>query len=387
MFGKILFILISFLLFLYIFVFKLIRKNDTIYLVILITQAIGMLINLVEIMFNVLNSGFWKFVVYLTSIVLPIIILILELKKFNFSEIMHISISKILLYFEKQEKARDVLIRLVSKYNESYHGHKLLAEIYKSNGEKTNAIDEYVKVLDIRKNDYKSYFEISKLLNELNKKDESIEMLTILLKGKPGLYEPCKMLGDLLMEREDFRQAINVYIEGIKHNQTKADLFYDLGVAYTMMNEFTLAKRCYEKACELNCNLYNSYYRLGQISLLYKDIELAEKYFLQSMYGDTESKSYYQLSKIYLIKNDKNKATMFINRAIDKNNKYYKLVEEEPIFLPINKMIMKPKSDLKLDFDEETEKERKISEYLDNTYSLTKVLDRRKANRINNTNK
>ena len=56
------------------------------------------------------------------------------------------------------------------------------------------AIDEYVKVLDIRSNDYKSYFKISKLLNELGKKDEAIEMLKILTKQKPELFWQMSLL-------------------------------------------------------------------------------------------------------------------------------------------------------------------------------------------------
>ena len=56
------------------------------------------------------------------------------------------------------------------------------------------AIEEYVKVLDIRNDDYKSYFKISQLLNDLGKKDEAIQMLNTLIKKKPELYEANKML-------------------------------------------------------------------------------------------------------------------------------------------------------------------------------------------------
>jgi tetratricopeptide (TPR) repeat protein len=56
------------------------------------------------------------------------------------------------------------------------------------------AIDEYVKVLDIKKDDYKSYFKISVLLRNLGKKTESIEMLKTLNKKKPEFYETTEML-------------------------------------------------------------------------------------------------------------------------------------------------------------------------------------------------
>lgn len=379
MVGKIIFTLISFLLFFYVFVFKLIKKNDTIYLAILISQAIGILINLVQILFNVLNGWFFTSVTYIVCIIFPTLLLILETKGINFSELLRVCTSKILLILGNRKKAKDILINLVSKYDKSYIGHKLLAEIYKQEGGMRKAIDEYVKVLDIRGNDYKSYFKISELLNELGKKDEAIEMLTILVNKKPELYDACTMLGNLLIEKEKFKKATNIFMQGIKYNPDRADLYYDLGITYTRMNEFSLAKKCYEKTCEIDSSFYNSYYRLGQLSLLYRDIESAEGYFLQSMYGETETKSYYQLSKIYMMKNDKNKAAMFINRALENDEKYYELIESEPIFLPIKQLIIRPEGKKDASNLEETQKEKLISAYLDDTYTLTKVLDEKQS--------
>ena len=210
MIGKIIFILVSFLLFFYIFIFKLIKKNDTVYLALLISQAIGILINLVQIMLNVLMGWFFTSIIYLVCIIIPAIVLLLEIKGINFSELVRVTTSRILLGFGNIKKAKDILVDLVSKYDKSYMGHKLLAEIYRQEGGMRKAIDEYVKVLDIRGNDYKSYFKISQLLNELGKKDEAIEMLTILLNKKPELYDACKMLGDLLIEKEKFKKAASV---------------------------------------------------------------------------------------------------------------------------------------------------------------------------------
>ena len=379
MIGKILFTLISFLLFVYVFAFKLIKKNDTIYLTILSTQAIGILINLIQILFNALTGWFFVGIVYIACIILPGIILALEIKGILFSEFSRVITSKILLILGNRKKAKEILITLVSKYDKSYMGHKALAEIYKEEGGMRKAIDEYVKVLDIKGNDYKSYFNISELLNELGKKDEAIEMLTILLSKKPELYEACKMLGELLIEKEKFKKAASVYTQGIKYNPDKAELYYNLGIVYTRINEFSLAKRCYEKTCEIDSNAYNSYYRLGQLALLYRDIEAAETYFLQAMYEETESKSYYQLSKIYMIKNEKNKAAMFINRAIESNRKYYEIAESEPIFLPIKQLIIKPVDNEKSNIVEETEKEKNISDYLDDTYNLTRILNKKES--------
>ena len=383
MIEKILFSLIAFLLFAYIFIFKLIRKNDTTYLFILASQAIGILLNFIQIIFNTATGLIFKVIVYLLCLIIPGLILVLEKMGMNFSELTYVAISKIFLAFENRKKAKDILINLVAKYDKSYMGHKLLAEIYEKEGGMRKAIDEYVKVLDIKGDDYKSYFKISQLLNDLNRKNEAMQMLNTLLKKKPELYEASEMLGKLLLDKEKFKEAAHIYVQATKYNPDKADLYYNLGIAYSRLNEFSLAKECYKKAVDIDSNLYNAYYRLGQISLLYRDIDSAEHYFMQSIDGEVELKSYYQLAKIYMMKNDKTKAGIFLNKATQVSQYFYELAIKEPIFFAIKQLIIKPENG-KENRVNESEKEKSISEYLDNTYDLTRILNEKESNKKNN---
>lgn len=187
-----------------------------------------------------------------------------------------------------------------------------------------------------------------------------------------------KYYGDLLLEQEKFKEAVHIYTQAIKYSKEDEELYYNLGIAYSRINEFALAKESYEKATEINNNLYNAYYRLGQISLLYRDIEAAERYFIQSMDGEVELKSYYQLAKIYMMKNDKNKAVVFLNKATEVSKYYYDIAREEPIFFAIKQKIVKPNDSENKDIVE-SEKEKAISDYLDNTYDLTKILNQKES--------
>ncbi len=376
MVGKIIFSLISFLLFIYLFIFKLIKKNDTTYLIVIIAQAVGILLNLIQILFNVMNGWFFNVISLILCIIIPSLVLILEIRGVNFSELMSIALSKLFSMLGNKKKAKEILINLIVKYDKSYKGHKMLAELYEEEGGMRKAIDEYVKVLDIKNNDYDSYFKISKLLNELGKTDEAIEMLKVLSKKRPELSEANNMLGDLLMEKERFKEAINAYMQAIKYNSENDQIYYNLGIAYVRTNEFSLAKESFSKAIELNSNLYNAYYRLGQIALLYRDINEAEQNFIQAMFGETEIKSFYQLAKIYMIKNEKERAIMFLNKATEASQEYYQKSLEEPIFYNVRNQIVKPEKDTKYT---ESQKEKIISDYLDNTYTLTKILDEKKT--------
>ena len=55
MFEKIVFSVVAFVLFIYMFLFKMFKKNDTSYLIVVLTQALGILINFVQIIFGVLT--------------------------------------------------------------------------------------------------------------------------------------------------------------------------------------------------------------------------------------------------------------------------------------------------------------------------------------------
>ena len=107
MIEKILFNLIAFSLFINIFLLKLIRKNDTTYLYIIILEAIGIAINFISILFNIWNSIFIKIVMYLLAIIIPILVIALEKKGINISESINMLISKIYSIFGNSKKSKE----------------------------------------------------------------------------------------------------------------------------------------------------------------------------------------------------------------------------------------------------------------------------------------
>lgn len=234
------------------------------------------------------------------------------------------------------------------------------------------AIDEYVQVIDLHKKDYQSYYRISYLLNELDKKEEASQMLETLLRKKPEMIEATELLGDIYCEQERYKEAANIYNDALKYNPASYELYYNMGMVYTMLNDFQNAKICYEKAAEINTLLYNSYYNLAQISLIYNDLEEAEKYFMQSaMSKDVEPRSYYCLAKIYMIRGDKENAIKFLNVAIDLDPRVYKKAEAEPLFIPVKAYIhfpdMEEVEERKVSL---TKKERKAQKHLEETTKL-----------------
>lgn len=371
LFEKIVFNVLAFSLFILIF-FKMIKKNDTNYVIILCMQALGILISFIEIIFKLNIGYFMKFFIYVLSVIIPVILICLEYKGINFSEIIYISLVKIALLMKDSKSAKKFLITLVTRYHESYLGHKMLAEIYEKEGGMRKAIDEYVQAIQINKKDYNSYYKVSYLLNDLGKKKEASEMLEELLRKKPEMLDASILLGDIYCDQERYKEASNIYNEALKYNPTNYELYYNMGIVYTMLNDFKNAKSCYEKAATINTLLYNGYYNLAQISLIYNDLEEAEKYFMQSVLSkDIEPKAYYNLAKIYMIRGDKENAVKFLNIAIELDYNFYDKADKEPLFIPVKSYINYPA--MEEEQVKETNlmpKEIKVQEHLEKTMKL-----------------
>ena len=292
----------------------------------------------------------FKTIRYVFSILLPVFIIIMELNGINFSEIISIIAAKFLFAIGDTKAAKAILVKLISKYPNSYLGHQNLGKIYESEGGMRRAIDEYVAAVDIKKNDYDSYYKIANLLNELGKKDEAIEMLQNLVKNKPDYYEGSCLLGELLCDQERFKEAANVYEAALRFRPEDFELYYNLGIVYTRLNDFAIAKQMYERAAEINHRLYGAHYSLGQIALIQQDLETAQECFEQSLYEELEAMSYYQLAKVCALKGEKDKAINFINKAIELEPKLLKLAAKERAFKDIKEHIT---VSVKMDVDDE----------------------------------
>ena len=361
------------------FFYNIIKNNDTSYVTVIILQALALILNFFEVIFKIKISWIFVIIKYIIGIFIPVAIMILEKYDIPFTEIIDITKANIYLKFGDNKRAKQALIHLVTKYPENYQGHKRLAEIYENEGGMRKAIDEYVQAIDIHKRDYDSYFRVAQLLNDFEKQDEAAEMLTNLLKKKPDYCEASLLLGDILFQQEMYKEATSVYQEALKHDPTNYDLYYNLGIAYTMLNDFENAKICYEKAADINHLLYNAKYSLAEIALIYKEIE-AQKYFMQVIEDEELAPdAYFELAKIELIKGNKDTAIQYANTAIDANaKKIVPKIKNEPMFIPILAKITIP---FNLEDQEEKEEEAKISkkgikakEHLEKMFEITKQL-------------
>ena len=389
---QLIFTVISFAIFVYMF-FRMIKNNDTTYVIILVLEAIGIALNFLEVLFDVKLNIILVILKYILSMMLPIIIVLLERKGMNFDEFLAITRAKFFLMLGNDKKAKQILINLVTKRSQSYKAHKMLAQIYELEGGMRKAIDEYVQAVDINKKDYASYYRIAELLNSLDKKDEAAQMLFTLLGKKPEMLEATNLLGEILLEQERYKEAVTIYQEALKFNPLNYDINYNLGIAYTMLNDFQNAKLCYEKAAEINSLSYHAKYYLAEIALIYKELEEAEQKFLEAIEDEILSADgYLELSKIKLIRGDKESAIKYANIAIDQNaKKIVEKIKNDSIFIPIIARISIPfnlencNQELEEKSKKEKIKEKRAKEHLEKMCEITRHLSYADITLLKNT--
>lgn len=359
--------------------FKFINKIDKIYISILVIQGIGLLLEIIEMIFIINYSIFIKIIMYLLSIIIPSIIILLERKGKNFTELIFNLLAKFYDITGNSKKNKELWLKLIDKYPENYFAHIKLAKIYEKEGGMRKAIDEYVKAVDINKKDYDSYYKISFLLNELGKREDATVMLKNLLDKKPDYVQASMLLGDILCNQEMYKEALNVYTKGLKHSPNNYELYYSMGIVYTMLNDFPNAKMCYEKAATINNLLTHAYYALGQINLIEMDLDEAERYFNKCLEDkEQEPDAYYKLGKIYMLRGEHENAVNFVNLAIELDNNYIKIANQEPIFIPIKSKFRIPivdEEDIGKKKTSHTSKEKKAIEHLDKTYGIVGKLN------------
>lgn len=378
MFEKLIFNIIAFSLFVIIF-FKMIRKNDTSYLVILGMEVIGIAINFVELFCKLQINAFLKIFIYFLAIVIPIGILICDYKEINLKQIFNLAIAKFLISLKKNKEAKKVILNLIEEYPECKEAHKLLAQIYESEGGLRKAIDEYVKVVDLDSNAYDSYFKIAVLLKEFGNKEDSMNMLKKLVNKKPDYLEATIELSDMLCKEERYKEALNLVNESLKYNPNNYDIYYSLGMIYTLLNDFSNAKIAYEKAATINSIQHNTDYDIAMIELILGELEEAEAYFNKCINDEELSPlAYYNLSKIFIIKGEKETSAQFLNLAIELDNNLYKMAIEESIFIPIKGLINYPsidEEDIEPTKMNLKEKEIKVIKHLEDTYNIVGKLN------------
>lgn len=338
-------------------------------------QIIGIIVEILTLINGVYPDKAMQIYIFIVNVLMPSSIFILDYKKIDASELFLEQFGDFYMKKGKYEKA----ITNFNKAVEKKQNNKLyvkLGKAYNAIGDRRTAFDKFAKAIEQDRNDYKSYYEIGIIFNELGKKNDAQIVLDNTLRIKPDYTPASELLAVVLCSQNKYDEAINVYKNAIKYDADNYQLYYSLGIVRTELRDFDDALKCYQKSIELKPDLFEAYYSLGQIYLLKGDLDLAEEKFKKSALDpEIAAKSYYQLAKTYILNSDEIKAVNYIEYAIELDPGYRYKAESEPLFKGIKDYLtgvhMVSQAQMKL----EQEIDEKVKEKYEKEYDNIKIND------------
>ena len=183
-----------------------------------------------------------KIITIVVIIIVLILMVVFIIKNKSIKEKLKLIRLKILFTHSSPDRAKKYALKMVDLYPQSYMAHKLLGQLYEKEGKINVALDEYIRAVELKHDDYEMHYKVALLLRETEKNEESVIMLQDLLKMKPDYLEATLLLGDILYEEERFKEAVSVYMMSLRYHPTEYEIYYNLGMVFTRLNDFQKAK-------------------------------------------------------------------------------------------------------------------------------------------------
>lgn len=271
------------------------------------------------------------------GIILPIVIIIIEyLTKVSYDEKIILYIAEFYEFTKNRKKAKDIIVKYLEKYDDSYLLHKKLATIYEKEGGTRKAIDEYVEAVSIKGTDYESYFRVIELLEYLDKKDEAITLIERLLKVYKRYPKAYIMYANLILEKGNLKEVAKIYEEGLSYNKESKEIMYNLASIYVRLNEYSLAKKNLESIFKLDKKSHIVCLNLAQIAMIEREYSEAKMYLdIAKKEKEIEDIVYYEIAKINVLERKEEEAISNLNKALEINPNIIGKINATEIFKEI----------------------------------------------------
>ncbi len=235
---------------------------------------------------------------------------------------------------------------------------------YKKKGMTDEAIDEYQKALKIKPGLSEAHYYLGNAYDSKGMADEAIDEYQKALKVKPDYIECRNNLGNIYDKKGLLKEAVGEYREILKINPDNAIALFNLGNVYKKKGMVKEAIAEYRKAIEITPDFVAAHYKLGNI---YKDSgrtdeaiaeyqkvlsikpdsaaalnNLAVVYMMKGEYEKAlpllKKKTgldpdvvdaYYNIACIYSLQNRVEEAVFWLEKAIDRGFKDWKLLRTD----------------------------------------------------------
>ena len=338
-------------------IIKYTRTKDSNYIIEVILEIISIIILAIYLLITKEKMITINVIVIIVGIIAPIFIKFLTYKKINIMDFYYS-----LKLSNNSIKTRNFILKKIEQHPISPVWHKRLAKYYEINKQYEKAEEEYFTVIEQQPNNFEAYCELARILKIENKREEQVEILENLIKIDPENYKAKMMLGIAYYDNEQYKEALNMYQKMLKINIGDYDLYYNMAMTYTMLNDFIAA------ISKLN---------IGQINMILRDYEEAKKYFFEQKESEDEkiaSYAYYYLAKIAIIEGDIDKAIIYTNTAIEIYPPIKTFIERELRFKIIYGKVQLQNQEKEELITKINSKDEKVVDYLERIYNKVDTL-------------
>jgi tetratricopeptide (TPR) repeat protein len=141
------------------------------------------------------------------------------------------------------------------------------------------------------------------------------------VKLDPKFPQAINNLGTVYYSRKNYRKAMKCYRKALKLNPQSASIWVNLGSAYFAKHDIKRAAQCYDKAMAIDPLVFEHRSSYGTL--------------LEERSVEDRAKFHLYLAKAYAQRGDKDKALIYLRKALEEGLKERKKIPEMPEFASI----------------------------------------------------
>lgn len=130
-------------------------------------------------------------------------------------------------------------------------------------GKLDEAVHALQKLIAIRPNQAKPYFDMGNILKDKRKLSEALYFYKKAFLLNPNFIEACNNIGVILKDQNQLDEALIYYKKALSLNPSNAEIYNNIGVILRELNQINESLNYYEKALSLNFNLPGLHNNMG----------------------------------------------------------------------------------------------------------------------------
>jgi len=197
-------------------------------------------------------------------------------------EMIYFNLSKAYRKMDQFKKAEVIIRQLLRKRPNDYKAHYEMANILSRTGDLRGAIMETLESIKINPLYLKGYLTLGRVYEQAGQGELVIKLYNEGLRHNPNALPLREELVRLYSIKADWRSALAHAEEMVQRRGDYADLL-GLGKTQLAMGQFEQAESTYKRAIELDANLWQAYYNLGELYMTARLMPEAEEQYNQAI--------------------------------------------------------------------------------------------------------